>query len=141
MMQISFSWTTPALFVEDLALRKSETRRDWKAKHAAKFRNGALVQAWDKQARFGGKKVAIIRLTRDPYQEPLCDIPGNAWYREGFEYLQRMCLRVDGVTPWELWSSWKLSDETMWVVEFELVQDLREDIQATEYATPLMVFK
>ncbi len=57
-MIISFAWTTPAL----LAGKKTVTRREWSDKHAAKFKPGDLVDAWDKSPRFKGKKVAVIRI-------------------------------------------------------------------------------
>ncbi len=57
-MIISFAWTTAAL----LEGRKTVTRREWTDKHAAKFKPGDLVDAWDKSPRFKGKKVAVIRI-------------------------------------------------------------------------------
>lgn len=58
-MIISFAWTTQAL----LAGRKTVTRREWTDGHAAKFKPGDLVDAWDKLPRCkGSKKVAVIRI-------------------------------------------------------------------------------
>ena len=58
-MIISFAWTTPAL----LAGKKTVTRREWSDAHAAKFKPGDLVDAWDKLPRCkDSKKVAVIRI-------------------------------------------------------------------------------
>ncbi len=57
-MIISFAWITPSL----LARLKDVTRREWSDAHAAKFKPGDLVDAWDKSPRFKGKKVAVIRI-------------------------------------------------------------------------------
>jgi len=136
MMIISFGWTTPALFADpdlgldpfarcDPALQKTETRRSWKASHAARFHEGDLVQAWDNGPRAGGRRVGTVRLTRELYQERACDIPGNAWFREGFEYMVRIGATRDGFNPREFWWRLKASGELLWVVTFELVEDLR----------------
>lgn len=116
-MIISFAWTTPAL----LAGEKTMTRRHWKAEHAMRFRAGQLVDAWDKSPRVrGSRKVATIRITRDPYLEVLDGpIPGEVYRREGFAYLATHGQRelVDRIC-----SDWVGSSDAEWVVEFELVE-------------------
>ena len=57
-MIISFAWTTAAL----LDGRKTVTRREWSDAHAAKFKPGDLVDAYDRSPRFKGKKVGVIRI-------------------------------------------------------------------------------
>lgn len=64
-MYISFAWTTPAL----LARAKSATRRMWAPSHAAKFRAGQIVDAYDRSPRLGGRRVATIRIARDPWKQ------------------------------------------------------------------------
>lgn len=124
-MIISFAHTTPAL----LAGRKSVTRRDWAASHAARFKAGMLVDAWNttpRNVRGNPHKVATIRLTQDAYQESPRDIPEQDFYREGFGYLQSQGLLVDGLAPRDLWAAWKSArpDALLWVVRFELVEVL-----------------
>jgi hypothetical protein len=114
---ISFAWTTPAL----LAGEKTMTRRKWSAQHAAHFKSGMLVDAWDRSPRTGkGRKVATIRLTRDPYLEVLDGpIPSEVYRREGFAYLATHGQRelVERIC-----SDWVGSGDVEWVVEFELVE-------------------
>ena len=51
---------------------KTVTRRIWTDRHAAHFREGQLVDAWDQLPRVrGSHKVAEIRLTQAP-QLPCC---------------------------------------------------------------------
>ncbi|MEE9356541.1 MAG: hypothetical protein V3U75_13200 [Methylococcaceae bacterium] len=64
---ISFAWTTEALRTG----KKTVTRRFWSDSYAKQFKEGDLVQAYDRSPRFKGKQIAIIRLTQAPYKEPL----------------------------------------------------------------------
>jgi len=115
---ISFAWTTPQL----LNGLKTVTRRDWSATYASLFRAGDLVQAYDKNPRVGGKRVAIIRLTKDPYKERLGDITDAEEKAEGGmwgsarEFIDAFCTGA-GVTP----------DHKIWVIRFELIS--KEDSQ------------
>jgi hypothetical protein len=76
---ISFAYTTPAL----LSLKKKVTRRFWQDEYAKQFRKGQLIQAYDKNPRVGGKRVAILRLTEDPYKEQLGDMTDREEKLEG----------------------------------------------------------
>lgn len=79
---ISFAHTTAAL----LAGHKTVTRRYWKPRHAASFKPGEIVQAWDKSPRYGGKKVAEIKINA-VYKEPIIDAHGDDYEKEGFKYM------------------------------------------------------
>lgn len=115
---ISFAWTTPAL----IAGRKTVTRREWNDRYACQFRAGQVVDAYNRQPRFRGEKVATIRLTRAPYFESTADAPDADYAAEGFEYLEELRVAVDGLAPKLLWRAWKLYPRDMWVVRFELVE-------------------
>lgn len=112
-MIISFAHTSPAL----LAGAKTVTRRDWTAAHAAKFRTGMLVDAWDHSPRVRGRKVATIRLTKDPYVESSADALGDFW-AEGFGYLEEhgAAAIVRGICL-----DWVDRPRPLFVVRFELV--------------------
>jgi len=103
---ISFAWTTEAL----LAGKKTVTRRDWNDKYAASFRNGDIVAAWDQNPRYGGKKIAEIKLTRDPYKQWLHEVTDEDEIKEGglwgdrYKYMAAMG-----------------EDREMWVIEFKPV--------------------
>ncbi len=105
---ISFAWTTQAL----LPGKKTVTRRDWNDKYAKLFHKGDLVHAYDKNPRAGGKEIAIIRLTADPYKQWLHDVTDEDEIKEG-----------------GLWGSGKAYQEAMakdrevWVIEFRLLND------------------
>lgn len=121
-MIISFAWTTPAL----LAGAKTMTRRVWSPDHAAKFRAGQLVDAWNQTPRVNSKrlgiatarKVATIRITGDPYVQMVRPeyLTPTDHEREGFDWLRQHGYgeRVD-----EVIASWDPCLLT--VVEFELV--------------------
>lgn len=76
---MSFAWTTQAL----LDGKKDMTRRLWSDKYAKRFKRDDLVVAYDRQPRFGGKQVAIIKLTKDLYKQKLKDMPEGDVIREG----------------------------------------------------------
>ena len=117
---ISFGKTTPAL----LAGRKTVTRREWAAKHAASFAAGELVQAWNQSPRVkGSHRVGTIRLTEEPYLEQSDKIPLTDYEREGFGYLDEQGLRLgDNMEPGVLWRHWYSFPADLWVVRFELVE-------------------
>ena len=109
---ISFAWTTPQL----LTGVKTVTRRDWTDSYARQFKAGDLVQAYARNPRVGGKRVAIIRLTCDPYKERLGDITdaeekeeGGMWGSAG-AFVTAFCTG-SGLTP----------DNKIWVIRFELI--------------------
>ena len=103
---ISFAWTTSAL----LSGHKTVTRRDWQYKHARLFRKGDVLMAYDRSPRFGGKQVAAIKLTKDPYLQWLHLVTDEDERKEG-----------------GLWGSGEKFREAMgrdrevWVVEFEVL--------------------
>lgn len=117
MLIISFAWTTPAL----LAGAKTCTRRDWSNNYAKLFKKGQLVAAYDKSPRIGGKHIATIRLTHDPYQQLTCDTPQADWEREGFAYLTSIGAKCGALTPLQLWETWMTTAEELWVIRFQLV--------------------
>ena len=116
-MVISFAWTSPAL----VAGKKTVTRRDWKRDHAAKFRKGDVVTAYNKSPRAGGKPIAKIQLTADPYLEPTSKMTLESYQREGLTWLHEHGHHV----PRDLWfNAWRDLDELVYVIEFELLEVL-----------------
>jgi len=112
MLIISFANTTPAL----LAGIKTVTRRFWTAGHAAKFRKGMKVQAWDKSPRYKGRQVGVIRLTQDPYREPLGKMPEEDVRLEG----------VPSCTTKEAFVAMMGGPhETPYVIRFKLVKKIK----------------
>ena len=108
-MIISFGWTTEEL----LSGKKSVTRRDWTDGHAAKFKAGDIADAYSKLPRAGGRKIAEVRITKDPYKQLLSEMPDDHFEREG------------GSPCWEdkaHYLSCMGEDRIVWVVEFELVK-------------------
>lgn len=122
-MIISFAHTTKAL----LAGEKTCTRRNWAEKHAAKFKAGMLVDAWNttpRNVRGNPHKVAVIRLTHDPYQEMSNLVEnggryGDDYAAEGFAYLDSLGQQglVDGILL-----DWETRPRLLWVVRFELAE-------------------
>lgn len=116
---ISFGWTTPAL----VAGHKTVTRRYWTPSHAAKFKAGMLVDAWNtspRNVKGNPHKVATIRLIEDAYAAQR--VPPEDWYKEGFQYLTEQALKVDGCNPIEIWDDWIRTQPRLYVVRFEVVE-------------------
>lgn len=129
-MLISFSWTSPAL----LAGAKTVTRRDWSESHAAKFRAGMLVDAWDRGPRTRlGRKIATIRLS-GVYKKRSNEVPWADWYAEGFEWLSVKGTLNDRRRAEVIWYDWHKRPRDLYVVRFELIEVLRARILAAEEA-------
>ena len=114
---ISFAYTVPAL----LAGQKSVTRRHWKDSYARLFKSGDVVLAYDRSPRVGGKQVATLRLTADPYLERGLDIPVTDWVEEGLAYLAAKGLLAGRLTPLQLWEQLEDGDDPWWVLRFKVV--------------------
>lgn len=108
-MIISFAWTIQALLDE----KKTVTRRDWDDKYARRLHKGDIVDAYDKNPRAGGKHIADIKITKEPYRQCLHDVTDEDVIKEG-----------------GLWGSGKKYQEMMgddrqvWVIEFKLIRVL-----------------
>lgn len=127
-MIISFAHTTPAL----LAGAKTVTRRTWTAEHARRFRAGMLVDAWDHVPRVkGARKVAVIRITRDPWTQNTRDLAEEDYIREGFAWLDThrhdstWLTDLAGISWRQSFAAWRALAEDCWVVEFELVERVK----------------
>lgn len=120
MRAISFAWTTPSLVTRN----KTCTRRDWNPEYAARFLKGDRCAAYDKQARFGGKPVGVIRLTDVPRLTG--ELPEADFAAEGFEFDKRHGLKVDSLDVDVLWRAWRIQaanqGKRWWVVRFEVVE-------------------
>jgi len=117
---ISFSGTTGAL----LALRQRCTRRDWNDAYARRFKAGMEVQAYDRSPRIGGIPMAIIRLTCDPYLELTGQMPETDYEAEGLAWMEEKELLIRGKHPWQFWREWKVANEQVYVVRFQVVKGL-----------------
>lgn len=122
MPEISFAWTTPAL----LAGAKTVTRREWSDQYVRQFSDGQRVTALNRQRRFRGEPVAVIRLTGEPYKENSMNAPPEDYALEGFHFLERAGAKVDKLTPPVLWRAWHRTGTAhdFYVVRFEVVEYL-----------------
>jgi hypothetical protein len=142
LMELSFAWTTPAI----VSRAKSVTRRNWKPRHARKFRAGQRVVATDRQRRNGGVAVAILTLRETPYQENIAEAPDHDYQREGFAWLYAhpeaipKRYQLDDVSL-EGWARWKATEQVLWVVRFDIERVFTEEERAPLLAAgrPLVV--
>lgn len=128
-MIISFAWTTAAL----LAGRKTVTRRQWMRSYAEKFYKGQIIDAYDKQPRFGGKRIAVIQLTHDPVYQLDADMPDADFEGEGFAFMAEhpeLIPKAFQMRPMETmidrFGLWRESGGRSWVIRFKLVQVIKE---------------
>ncbi|NEP56092.1 MAG: ParB N-terminal domain-containing protein, partial [Symploca sp. SIO2G7] len=111
-MILSFGYTADRFY------QKTVTRRNWKERHAQQFikawREGKPIDAYDKSPMYGGKKIATIKLTTEPYQEALRDI--NSWEvaYEGYPELSKDEF-IDKFFPGFD------TKQLLWVIRFEVV--------------------
>lgn len=132
-MIISFGWTTPAL----LAGAKTVTRRAWTPKHAAHFKAGMLVDAWNtspRNVKGNPHKVAVIRLTQDVQSSTL--YPHEDYEAEGLRWLHEHDIKVNGVNGLDLWWDWQCHVPRLYVVRFEVVEYLEGTLASDEPFAP-----
>ncbi|MDI7157166.1 hypothetical protein QMM53_11520 [Leptospira santarosai] len=127
---ISFGFTAAPL----LARRKTITRREWKDEYALKFRQGEIVQAYDKSPRFGGKKIGELKISWI-VKSHLRDMPdtdyeeeGFAWLDENPEFIHKSFILNDGTKDmWKYFRMWRMSGKESWAIKFEPVNLLPFD--------------
>lgn len=126
MLIVSFAWTTAALLATwpDGSDVKTCTRRNWSDKYARLFKAGMDVQGWDRGPRVGGWQVAVVRLIADPYLERTSSMPDRDYKAEGLEWMEKQGILIRGKSPRQFWDDWKLADELVYVVRFQLVRRL-----------------
>ena len=117
MKWISFHWTLAPLLLGE----KTVTRRKWKDQYAARFAKGDLVAAYDRQPRFGGRRVALLKLTRDPYKESTAGLTEDDWFEEGMHVLENEGKTLDDMSPKVFWLRWKMKPKDLWVIRFMVV--------------------
>lgn len=115
-MWISFAKTSDALLIG----RKRRTRRDWALSHARKFRQGQVVDAWNRNPRNGGWKIAEIELTRDPFQQRTKQMTMEDYELEGFAWMTERGLEYGGLKPLIFFHKWREANVLLWVIEFEV---------------------
>lgn len=136
-MIISFAWTTPAVVMRE----KCVTRRDWAAKTIQQFEHAAmtvaLVEAWDKSPRFGGKCFGKVRILEVIAKEDSRTIPVSAWEEEGFHVLTPLGAKIGKSTARDVWLFWlHENDQDQTVVRFELAElnDYGRKLEAEAWA-------
>ena len=122
---ISFAWTTEVL----MSGLKTVTRRDWSDDYARRFHKGDYCKAYDRSPRNGGRCVGIIRLTCEPYKEPLALMTDDEEKAEGGlwgsaeAYIDAYC--EGACFP---------SSHELWVIRFQLVEGYPERSPFDQYA-------
>lgn len=119
MKLISFAYTTDVFNAPDG--NKTVTRRYWKESHAQKFKEGDIVQAFDKIPKYGGERVGCIRILRRPYRQKTSMMTEADYIREGFAWMEVKGKKIQGKHPREFFDEWRQKNDTVWVVEFEKI--------------------
>lgn len=82
--------------------------------------------AYDRQPRFGGIKIAVIKLLRPPWLQQLSIMPDTDYYREGFEWIEEhpeyKPRRFREYSMRDVWWEMQMSGGAMWVVEFKIIE-------------------
>lgn len=116
MMIISFAWTTDAF----LANRKTVTRRKWTPYYAKRFKVGDICKAYDKQSRFGGKQIGLIKIMSLTYED-IKTMPNHDYENEGFQYMIERGLKIWGKPPRQAFEDWRNDGGWYWVLRFNKV--------------------
>lgn len=121
MMIISFAWTTPAF----LADRKSVTRRTWFPEYAKRFKptkKGKICQAYDKNPRFGGRRIGELEV-RSLAWEDIKTMPDEDYENEGFKFMEEQGLKIWNKHPWQAFEDWRKEGGWYWVLRFNKIKE------------------
>jgi hypothetical protein len=118
-MIVSFAWTTGAFRVR----RKTRTRRHWDDRYANIFvkgiPQGRVHDAYDRQPRFGGKKIGTFMIT-SMKKEHMSKMPDEDYEREGFKFMEENRIKIWDKESRQAFEDWKNDDKTPWVVDFQI---------------------
>ena len=103
-----------------LAGEQTVTFRSWANKVYANYYQGNIITAQDRR----GKPVAIIKITQTPYKKMSDQLLVSDWINIGYDYMQRMRLRINGETPWSIWQKWINDPDYLWIIRFEVLEVL-----------------
>lgn len=110
MIPVSFAMTSEA-FADG---SKTETRRYWKPRHAAKFKPGTVFMGWTKDPRAGGVRIHPARVV-DCYRERLGNMSGYSFSAEGgTRYWPNRAAYIEAMGG---------PDNTPWVLVFEHLEN------------------
>ena len=104
-----------------LAGEQTVTFRPWSNKLYASLNQGDIITAQDRR----GKSVAIIKITQTPYKKMSDQLLVSDWINHGYDYMQRLRLRINGETPWSIWQNWVNDPGYLWIIRFEVLETLR----------------
>ena len=116
-MWISFAWTTDAVIME----QKGCTRRNWAHSHAVKFREGQVVDFWDKSPRIHGQNMGQIELLRSPYRQRAGKMTEEDFVAEGLEWMQKNYILIGDTQARDFFARWKKENALLYVIEFKLL--------------------
>lgn len=116
MMVVSFAWTTASF----IAGHKTCTRRQWTPEYAKRFKPRDVCQAYDKQPRFGGKRIGIFDINSLTWED-ISDMPDSDLEAEGFKFMQERGLKIWGKEPREAFDDWRDDGGWYWVLRFKKV--------------------
>jgi hypothetical protein len=79
------------------------------------------LQALDRQVKFGGRRLALLELTSDPYKASTAGMTDEDWYASGFHIMESEGEVIDGETPGQMWLRLKSeAPEDLWVLDFKV---------------------
>lgn len=116
MMVVSFSWLTPS-FIAD---RKSVTRRQWTPEYAKRFKPRDICQGYDKQPRFGGKRIGLFDVNSLTWED-ISDMPQTDYEAEGFKFMEEQGLKIWNKSPRVAFDVWRDDGGWYWVLRFKKV--------------------
>jgi len=102
---------------------KEVTRRNWAERTRRLFQEGTTTLVWNRQARFGGEPIGVLRLTEPPKVESTADMPDDDYYHEGFHYLDERYYESHEEWPLKpLFMDWRRKDQILTVIRFSIVE-------------------
>lgn len=120
MMIISFSWTSNSF----KAGQKSVTRRTWTPDYAKRFKVGDICKAYDKQPRFGGRQIGLLKIKSLAFED-IKTMPDEDYFFEGFQFMMSQGLKIWDKSPREAFDEWRNDGGWYWVLRFEKIEEAK----------------
>jgi len=80
---------------------------------------GRIHDAYDRQPRFGGRKIGTFTIIAMK-KEHMSTMPDEDYEREGFKFMEENRIEIWGKEPRQAFEDWRETDDTLWVVDFEI---------------------
>lgn len=90
--------------------------------YAKRFKPRNICQAYDKQARFGGKRIGHLQVNSLAWED-ITTMPDDEYENEGFKFMEEQGLKIWNKPPREAFEDWRKEGGWYWVLRFNKIKE------------------